>query len=135
MKFDSCVDLCSSEEESEDEDWNMLPWQRDVFSASSDEEQENEEEWVLQSCQPLRYWRSSPLFSLYFKTPLGVEKTLAIFSFYYPKVPYVEVKWRRQLFFVFIMGKGKCIKLALNKCIFCSKPSIIMDFIVNMAPN
>jgi len=36
--------LCSSEEESEDEDWGMLPWQRDVFSASSSEEADDDEE-------------------------------------------------------------------------------------------
>ena len=35
--------------------------------------------YILQSCQPLRCRRSSPLFSLYFKTLLGVEKT-PIFS-------------------------------------------------------
>ncbi|KAK6970397.1 hypothetical protein BgiMline_026049 [Biomphalaria glabrata] len=35
--------LFSSDEESEDEDSDMLPWQRDVFSASSDEEVDSDE--------------------------------------------------------------------------------------------
>ncbi|KAH9514365.1 hypothetical protein Btru_028951 [Bulinus truncatus] len=35
--------LCSSDEDSEDEDSDMLPWQRDVFSASSSEEADSDE--------------------------------------------------------------------------------------------
>ncbi|CAL1533161.1 unnamed protein product [Lymnaea stagnalis] len=36
--------LCSSDDDSEDEDIDMLPWQRDVFSASSDEEADSDDE-------------------------------------------------------------------------------------------
>ncbi|XP_059145382.1 INO80 complex subunit D-like [Physella acuta] len=36
--------LCSSDDDSEDEDIDMLPWQREIFSASSDDEADSDDE-------------------------------------------------------------------------------------------
>ena len=40
--WDFSSDIGSSDEGSEDEDGNMLPWQPNVFSAESDEEMDDE---------------------------------------------------------------------------------------------